>query len=171
MTTSPPGWYPDPRGTPGRLRWWDGSAWTDHIAAVHRDDQPQSPGVSIAKALAGAAVGAVLLLVAVAVVGRASSPSSAPTVLYQVTGSAPMATVTMQTPSGSTTDADVDVPAKEKGAPAAGVTYRMRGFVYLSAQNSTDHGAVTCTISVDGRVVATNTAQGAYAIATCSGHV
>jgi len=24
----PPGWYDDPSGEPGRLRWWDGSDWT-----------------------------------------------------------------------------------------------------------------------------------------------
>lgn len=28
-----PGWYPDPAGTPGGLRWWDGSAWTDQTRA------------------------------------------------------------------------------------------------------------------------------------------
>jgi hypothetical protein len=27
--TAPPGWYPTPEG---RLRYWDGSAWTDHFA-------------------------------------------------------------------------------------------------------------------------------------------
>ncbi len=31
-TASPPkGWYPDPAGD-ARLRWWNGSAWTDHVA-------------------------------------------------------------------------------------------------------------------------------------------
>ena len=30
MTTpTPPGWYPDPSGTPG-TRFWDGQAWTDN---------------------------------------------------------------------------------------------------------------------------------------------
>lgn len=28
-----PGWYDDPQpGLPGRLRWWDGSRWTPHVA-------------------------------------------------------------------------------------------------------------------------------------------
>lgn len=30
MTNLPPGWYDDGRGA---LRWWDGAAWTEHVAA------------------------------------------------------------------------------------------------------------------------------------------
>ena len=26
----PAGWYPDPQGAPGLLRWWDGSQWTEN---------------------------------------------------------------------------------------------------------------------------------------------
>ncbi len=36
----PAGWYPDPAGTPGRLRWWDGRAWTPAT-------MPLPPGSSV----------------------------------------------------------------------------------------------------------------------------
>lgn len=35
------GWHPDPAGVPGRLRWWDGQAWTDH---VHDPPAPPAAG-------------------------------------------------------------------------------------------------------------------------------
>ena len=36
----PPGWYADPDGTPGLVRWWSGTAWSD-VAA------PAGPGVAV----------------------------------------------------------------------------------------------------------------------------
>ncbi len=38
-------WYPDPT-TPGQLRYWDGSAWTEHVAP----DSSASPGPAVAPA-------------------------------------------------------------------------------------------------------------------------
>lgn len=43
MTQIPPGWHPDPAGPqaaqPPMLRWWDGTAWTEHVAPT----QPFGP--------------------------------------------------------------------------------------------------------------------------------
>jgi hypothetical protein len=36
----PPGWYPDPDGAPGLVRWWSGSGWSD-VAT------PAGPGVAV----------------------------------------------------------------------------------------------------------------------------
>jgi hypothetical protein len=54
-----------------------------------------------------------------------------------------------------------------------GISFDMNSgdFVYLSIQNGTDSGSVTCIVEVDGIQILTNTSQGAYSIADCSGTV
>ncbi len=34
------GWYPDPSGEAGKLRWWDGAQWTDNYTTVQECAQP-----------------------------------------------------------------------------------------------------------------------------------
>jgi uncharacterized protein YxjI len=38
--TVPSGWYPDPSGASGLLRWWDGTNWTDHTQPSTPTQQP-----------------------------------------------------------------------------------------------------------------------------------
>jgi hypothetical protein len=39
---APPGWYPDPAGSPGQ-RWWDGYAWTDAVVQPKPAPPPPPP--------------------------------------------------------------------------------------------------------------------------------
>ncbi len=39
---APPGYYPDPDGAPGMVRWWDGTTWSDVLT-------PAGPGVTTAR--------------------------------------------------------------------------------------------------------------------------
>lgn len=40
MTAPPSGWYPDPVGAEGVLRFWDGTAWTEHVHIPHLPPPP-----------------------------------------------------------------------------------------------------------------------------------
>lgn len=43
MSTTPPGWYPDPSGQHG-TRWWDGTGWTSHVGPANAQAQrPRIP--------------------------------------------------------------------------------------------------------------------------------
>lgn len=39
----PPGWYADPAGAPGRVRFWDGTRWTDRTRSSSTSTNPTSP--------------------------------------------------------------------------------------------------------------------------------
>jgi hypothetical protein len=40
QTSAPAGWYPDPDGAPGMVRWWNGGTWSDVTT-------PAGPGVTV----------------------------------------------------------------------------------------------------------------------------
>jgi hypothetical protein len=44
MSESLPGWYPDPAGTPGRYRYWDGSRWSSVTTDDPRRPAPAESG-------------------------------------------------------------------------------------------------------------------------------
>ena len=57
MSEALPGWYPDPAGTPGRFRYWDGSRWSTATTGDPRQLPPAEPTqvVSTAPAESGSA--------------------------------------------------------------------------------------------------------------------
>jgi len=58
------GWYPT--GAPGDERWWDGTAWTEHVHSVLPPGGPKPPGFqwggnAVASLVAGIVIGIVAL--------------------------------------------------------------------------------------------------------------
>lgn len=94
---------------------------------------------------------------------------------YEVDGANGMlADLTIATPTGTSQQQDVTIPlhAADSTLPGLEFTYRPGAFVYISAQNKGEYGSLTCRIveAVSNRVIAENTASGAYAIASCNGN-
>ena len=60
MDMPPSGWYPDPYGVAGLLRWWDGSTWTQHTHAgsAHEPTDPPGPATSLDATRIGGPLGA-----------------------------------------------------------------------------------------------------------------
>ncbi|HVX45053.1 MAG TPA: DUF2510 domain-containing protein [Mycobacteriales bacterium] len=40
------GWFPDPEGEPGLLRWWDGTAWSEQTIAAGSPESAAPPGTA-----------------------------------------------------------------------------------------------------------------------------
>lgn len=90
-------------------------------------------------------------------------------ITYEVTGSAQSASITMETPSG-TSQQEVDLPLRTKSGGKMTLPFSRGDFVYLSAQNMGASGTIKCTIrGHDGEVISTVQSSGAYVIAGCDG--
>jgi hypothetical protein len=115
----------------------------------------------------------IVILIIVIVASAAKSVNDAVTkvhtVVYSVAGSGTATTITydtLQSGSGQNGEAqDTNVPLPwSKTIHASGLITAYT----VSATVGSDGGTVTCTITVDGKVVNTNTANGAFATATCN---
>lgn len=85
-------------------------------------------------------------------------------VVYEVTGTARNASLTITNQEGGTEQFEsVAVPWRKTLRVEAGE------FVYVSAQNNGEFGTVGCRISANGATVESATSSGAYVIASCSG--
>ena len=93
-----------------------------------------------------------------------STPVSYPTVVYEITGSAHYASVTLSNRTGGTEQyGKVSIPWSYTDKSFSG------SFLYISAQNLGEYGTVTVSIYVNGELYKTSTSSGAYVIATASG--
>lgn len=88
---------------------------------------------------------------------------------YESPSATTSASYTAAMPDG-TSQGDFTPPLKNRtGTPGLQFCAAAGEFLYLSIQNGTSGGSVTCVIRVDGEVVAQNTSRGDYVIASCDG--
>lgn len=192
MKNQSAGWYPNP-DSPGGERWWNGSSWSDHTRGdpIGVSSVPGAPGAQRSSKSKKLVLGCLLpLLLGVIVLGIVagfvnavkesftpnvqsvpveSSPASLVLVTYDLSGTAADVTVMYSTPTGSEQH-DVSPPLLDAdGATGLQFEFRHGDYVSLSAQNSCDHGTVTCTITADGEVISQNTSSSAFGFVRCDG--
>lgn len=86
-------------------------------------------------------------------------------VTYEISGTAETVSITMETPTGTSQQAEVSLPWESSSQD-----FNVGDSVYVSAQNEGESGTVRCKITgMTGKVLAENSSSGAYTIATCSG--
>jgi len=91
-------------------------------------------------------------------------PVTYPTVVYEITGSAYFASVTLSNRAGGTEQyANVAIPWSYTDKSFSG------SFLYISAQNQGEYGSITVSIYVNNNLFKKSTSSGAYVIATASG--
>ena len=86
-------------------------------------------------------------------------------VTYEVTGTASSASMTYETPGGTSQQSDMSLPWSHTFSAEEGQ------FLYISAQNQDRAGTVTAAIKVDGVIAKSSTSSGAYVIASTSGRL
>jgi hypothetical protein len=93
------------------------------------------------------------------------------TISYDVGGTATWGDVTIETPTG-TEQFSPDIPMSNKHTGKRGLKLKFwpGDFVYISVQNNTTLGSVTCTIHAsDGETISHSASSVDYGVATCDG--
>jgi hypothetical protein len=140
--STPPGWYEDPYGAPGLMRWWDGRQWTETTEATPvpppplyvtppeplygRQPEPTSGGRALPWLLGG---GAGLIVVVVAVIatvvvlrggGDRQTPSTPPSPVRSTATTATTAPPASRSPvEGTITDGTARISYARLGSPWA----------------------------------------------------
>lgn len=96
----------------------------------------------------------------------AEEKDSGHTVVYRITGTVGKASVTYA--AGKAGDISQDNGAALPWTKTIKVEDGPFLIFHISAQNATGGGKIGCEISFDGKVVATNSSSGAYAVVSCS---